>query len=225
MTPSFPIQSLYGEHRGLGLVLAVLFGVAFGFVLERGGLGRARKLVGQFYGDDMTVLRVLFTAIVTAMVGAVILSAVGLLDLSFVQLRYPTHLWPMIVGGLALGAGFVVAGYCPGTCVVAAASGKLDALAALGGLVLGSLAYAELEAAMGAFPTSGALGPFTLSQWLGVPAAFVVVAVAALAVGAFFAARKIEGLVARRRTSAGAAPAAAKEPEPASAVSIAAVEP
>jgi hypothetical protein len=187
MTP-FPLESLGSDHRTLGLALAVVLGIAFGFVLERAGLGRVQKLVGQFYGHDMTVLRVLFTAIVTAMVGAVILSAVGLLDLGAVQLRYPTYLWPMIVGGLALGAGFVVSGYCPGTSVVALASGKLDALA-----------YAELEPAMGGFPGSGQLGIFTLPQWLGLPVPLVVAAAAALAVGAFRAAGKIERLVAARR--------------------------
>jgi hypothetical protein len=215
MTP-FPIESLAGDHRTLGLALAVLLGVAFGFVLERAGLGRVQKLVGQFYGHDMTVLRVLFTAIVTAMAGAVLLSAVGLLDLPFIQLRYPTYLWPMIVGGLVLGAGFVVSGYCPGTCVVAAASGKLDALATIGGLVLGGVAYAELEAAMGAFPVSGALGAATLSQWLGLPAPAVAAAVAALALGAFLAAGRIERLVAARRgapaRAAGPAPEAAPAP-------------
>jgi hypothetical protein len=198
MTP-FPLESLGGDHRTLGLALAVVLGIAFGFVLERAGLGRVQKLVGQFYGHDMTVLRVLFTAIVTAMAGAVILSGVGLLDLGAVQLRYPTYLWPMIVGGLALGAGFVVAGYCPGTSVVAAASGKLDALATIGGLILGGLAYAELEPAMGGFPGSGQLGTFTLPQWLGLPVPVVVAAAAALAVGAFRVAGKIERLVTTRR--------------------------
>ncbi len=197
MTP-FPIESLAGDHRALGLALGVLIGAAFGFVLERGGLGRVEKLMGQFSGHDMTVFRVLFTAIVTAMAGAVLLSALGLLDLSFVQLRYPTFLWPMIVGGLVLGVGFVVSGYCPGTCVVAAGAGKLDALATLGGVGLGGLVYAELEEAMGGFPGSGSLGAFSLARWLGLPGPVVVVIVAAIAVGAFALAAKIERLVRAR---------------------------
>jgi uncharacterized protein len=196
MTP-FPIEALRGEHRALGLGVAVVLGAAFGFVLERAGLGRVEKLVGQFYGRDMTVLRVLFTAIVTAMIGVAILAGAGVLDLGVIQLRYPTYLWPMIVGGVALGVGFVVAGYCPGTSVVAAGSGKLDALATVGGLVVGGLAYAELEPALGAFPGSGRLGAFTLPQWLGLPLAAVVVAVAALAIGAFALAGRIERRVGR----------------------------
>ena len=199
MTP-FPIESLHGAHRALGLALAILFGAAFGFVLERGGLGRPQKLVGQFYGYDMTVLRVLFTAIVTAMVGVVVLSGLGILDLGAVQARYPTFLWPMIVGGFVLGAGFVVAGYCPGTCVVGAASGKLDALATIGGLIVGGLAHAYLEPALGSLQNAGALGTFTLPQWLGLPPAVVAFAAVLVAVGAFAAAGHVERLVAARRS-------------------------
>jgi len=205
---TFPIESLAGDHRTLGLALAVVIGVAFGFVLERAGLGRVEKLMGQFTGHDMTVLRVLFTAIVTAMAGAVLLSALGLLDLPFVQTRYPTYLWPMIAGGVLLGVGFVVSGYCPGTCVVAAGAGKLDAIATLFGVGLGGLAYAELEGALGAFPTSGNLGPFSLARWLGVPAPAIVGLLALVAVGAFVGAGRIERLAAR----AGPPPRVVAEP-------------
>jgi hypothetical protein len=195
---TFPIESLAGDHRTIGLALAVVIGVAFGFVLERAGLGRVEKLMGQFSGHDMTVLRVLFTAIVTAMAGAVLLSALGLLDLPFVQARNPTFLWPMIVGGVVLGEGFVVSGYCPGTCVVAAGTGKLDAIATLVGVGLGGLAYAEVEGAMGTFPRSGDLGALSVARWLGLPAPAVVVAIAAVAAGAFAVAARVERLAARR---------------------------
>ncbi len=209
MSPVFPFESLADAHRTLGLGLAVLFGIGFGFVLERAGFGRAQKLVGQFYGNDMTVLKVMFTAIVTAMIGAVVLSSVGLLDLEVVQVKYPTYLWPMIVGGLVLGAGFVVSGYCPGTSVVAAASGKLDGLATVGGVMIGGLLYAELEPAMGAFPTSGRLGVLTLPQWLRLPAPLVVAAVVAVAAAAFAAATWIERRLASRRLAT--APATARD--------------
>ena len=206
-----PLSVAFRLSHSAEMSIALFVGLLFGFVLERAGFGRATKLAGQFYGTDMTVLRVLFTAIVTAMVGAVLLSAVGLLDLPFIELRYPTYLWPMIVAGIVLGAGFVVSGYCPGTCVVGAASGKLDALATVGGLMLGGLAYAELETAMGAFPNSGALGSVTLGQWLGLPAPVVAAAVALIALGAFLAAARIERLVAARGAPARDAPARAAE--------------
>jgi hypothetical protein len=191
----FPFESLSDERRALGLAVAVAVGIAFGFVLERSGFGRAQKLVGQFYGNDMTVLKVMFTAIVTAMLGATILSGVGVLDLESVQFNYPTYLWPMIAGGLLLGAGFVMSGYCPGTSFVATASGKLDGLGTVGGVVVGSLLYAELEPALGGFQNSGKLGTFTLPDWLGIPPAAVAAIVVVLAIAAFLGAERIERLM------------------------------
>ncbi len=202
---TFPIESLSDERRALGMLVAVVMGVAFGFVLERAGFGRAEKLVGQFYGTDMTVLKVMFTAIVTAMLGAVVLSGVGVFDLAEVQLGYPTYLWPMIVGGFALGVGFAVSGYCPGTSVVAAASGKLDGLATVGGVALGSILYAEVEPALGQFPNSGRLGSFTLSSWIGVPEPVVAVLVVAMAIAAFLGAERIERLLGGRVAEPGPA--------------------
>ncbi|HSN92727.1 MAG TPA: YeeE/YedE thiosulfate transporter family protein [Anaeromyxobacteraceae bacterium] len=206
MNPVFPFESLSDERRTLGLAVAVLIGIVFGFVLERAGFGRAQKLMGQFYGTDMTVLKVMFTGIVTAMLGTVILSGVGLLDLETVQFNFPTYLWPMILGGLLLGAGFVTSGYCPGTSVVATASGKLDALATVGGVVAGGVLYAELEPAMGGFPNSGKLGTFTIPEWLGLPAPVAAILVVALALGAFVIAERVERRVNRQAEPASVPP-------------------
>jgi Sulphur transport len=188
----FPFESLSDGRRGAGLAVAVVIGTLFGFVLERSGFGRAQKLVGQFYGTEMTVLKVMFTAIATAMIGLAILSGAGLLDLGAVQAFYPTYLWPMIAGGLALGGGFVMSGYCPGTSVVASASGKLDGLATVLGVVAGSLLYAELEPFLGGFMRSGELGTYTLARLLGVPSGAVAALVVLVALGAFVAAERIE---------------------------------
>jgi hypothetical protein len=197
----FPIESLGDEHRTLGLAVGVAVGVAFGFVLERSGFGRAQKLVGQFYGYDMTVLKVMFTGIVTAMLGAVILGAVGVLDLRAVSFNYPTYLWPMIVGGLLLGTGFVISGYCPGTSLVAAASGKLDGVATVLGVTVGGLAYGELLPRLGTFNESGKRGALFLYDLLHLSPLAVAVAVAVMAVLAFRAASKVEQLVNARADS------------------------
>jgi uncharacterized membrane protein YedE/YeeE len=192
MAMIFPIESLSDERRALGLGVAVVVGFGFGFVQERTGFGRAQKLVGQFYGRDMTVFKAMFSAIVTAMLGTVVLSGLELLDLRAVEFNYPTFLWPMIAGGLLLGVGFVVSGYCPGTSWVAAASGKLDGLVTVLGVAVGGLVYAELEPAMGAFPSSGKLGPFFLYQWLHLPRPLVAILVAAVAIAGFVTASRIE---------------------------------
>jgi len=194
----FPFDSLSDERRTLGLVVAVVVGIAFGFVLERSGFGRAQKLVAQFYGNDMTVFKVLFTAIVTAMLGATALGAMGVLDLRAVSFNYPTYLTPMIVGGVLLGLGFVISGYCPGTSLVATASGKLDGLSTVAGVMVGGIAYAEILPYLGKFNDSGKKGAFFLYDLLHLSPLVVAVGVAVLAVAAFKGAEKIEQVVNSR---------------------------
>ena len=125
------------------LQLAGLIGFCFGFVLERAGFGDPRKLTAIFYLRDFAVLKVMFTAIVVCMLGLLYLSVFGWMDLGRVHLL-PTYLWPQIIGGLALGVGFVMGGYCPTTSVVATVSGRLDGFIFILGMVLGSFIFAEL---------------------------------------------------------------------------------
>jgi uncharacterized membrane protein YedE/YeeE len=54
-------------------------------------------------------------------------AGLGLLDYNLVWVN-PTYLWPGIIGGLIMGAGFIIGGFCPGTSLVAAATGKLDGI-------------------------------------------------------------------------------------------------
>lgn len=202
----FPFESLSAGSREVGLVVAVGIGFGFGFVLERAGFGRAQKLVAQFFGTDMTVFKVMFGAIVTAMLGAVVLSGVGLMDLRAVSATATsaTWLWPMIAGGLLLGVGFIVSGYCPGTSLVAAASGKLDGLATVVGVVVGTLVHAELMSVQGfaRFMDSGFLGQVYLYELLRLPPAVVALLVALMAAGCFLGAEKLEALFGRERAPA-----------------------
>lgn len=195
MTP-LPFWSLLAEHREAGLVVSVLVGFAFGFVLERAGFGRAHKLIGQFLLSEMTVLKVMFGAVATAMVGSVVLDGLGVIDLRAVadSAASPTWIWPMVVGGFVVGLGFVTSSYCPGTSVVAMASGKLDGAATVAGVVAGSVIGGELLGvpAVARFADSGFLDHLYLYDVLGVPAAFVALAVALVAVAAFVGAEKLE---------------------------------
>ena len=192
----FPFESLVAGSRELGLVVAVAVGFGFGFVLERAGFGRAQKLVAQFYGTDMTVFKVMFGAIVTAMLGSVVLSGIGLMDLRAVSatVTSATWIWPMIVGGLLLGVGFIVSGYCPGTSLVAAASGKLDGLATVIGVIAGTIVHAELMSLKGfaTFNESGFLGQVYLYDLLKLPPAVVALFIALMAAGCFLGAEKLE---------------------------------
>jgi uncharacterized membrane protein YedE/YeeE len=176
-----------------GPALAVAFGigVGFGVALERAGLGSARKLVGQFYGRDLTVFKVMFSAVVVAMLGAFWLGRAGVLDLG--QVVVPgTWLGPQLVGGLIFGGGMVLAGLCPGTACVAAASGRGDGLAVMAGMFAGVLATGAAFGTIADFYASGARGPLTLPELLGVPYGAVVLAVVLVALAGFAVAERLE---------------------------------
>jgi uncharacterized membrane protein YedE/YeeE len=180
---------LFGEEASLLVAFAI--GIGFGFFLERAGFGSARKLVSQFYLSDLAVFKVMFTAIVTAMLGVTYLAWIGFLNLSLVYL-VPSY-WPsQVVGGLLLGVGFVVGGYCPGTSVAAAATGKLDAVVFLLGILGGTLAFAVLFPWLRPLYDAGSAGAQTLPQILHLPYGLVVFAVVLMAVGGFYGAGLIE---------------------------------
>jgi uncharacterized protein len=175
----------------LDLPMALLIGIGFGFALERAGFGSARKLVAQFYLTDLAVFKVMFTAIVTAMVGLVLLNRVGFLDLEQLPL-IGTYIVPEVVGGLILGVGFVVGGYCPGTSAVAIATGKIDAMVYGGGIFAGMFIFAELSSVFDPFVNSTSMGQLTIPQYFNLPTLGVVVAVVAMALGGFYGATLLE---------------------------------
>jgi len=183
-----------GERGSLAAALAI--GVAFGWCLERSGLGNARKLVGQFYGTDLAVFKVMFSAIVTAMLGAFWLSRLGVLDLGRVYVP-ETWLLPQLVGGVVFGAGFGVAGLCPGTSCVAAATGRGDGAAVMAGFFAGVLAMGLVVPGIERFYDGTARGTFTLPSLLGVPQGVVVLAVVVVALVGFRGAGWIERRHAR----------------------------
>jgi hypothetical protein len=193
----FPIFSGGAFPEALQFIPAVIIGFFFGFVLERSGFGNARILAAQFYLHNMRVFKVMFGAIVTAATGLALASATGLLDMSAMFIP-ETFAWPHLVGGLLLGAGFIISGYCPGTAIVAAASAKWDALFTLAGVVIGSVVFGELYGLIGDFHVSSALGVFTVPDWLGIGMPFLVAGLALMAVGAFFGAEFVEKIFSAR---------------------------
>ena len=180
--PLFPAGAF---SESTSFVVAVGIGVAFGAVLERAGLGSATKLAGQFYFTDFAVFKVMFSAIVTAMLGVYGLSWLGLLDLGQLTVP-PTWLLPQLAGGLLFGVGFVMGGLCPGTSCVAAASGRLDGLALIAGMLGGTLLFGELFPWLARFYSSTAMGHYTLPQLLHLPAVDTVGLVTAAALAAFW---------------------------------------
>jgi rhodanese-related sulfurtransferase len=180
----FPLNAFTDFGVDLTLLLSALLGVGFGFMLERGGFGSSKVLAGIFYLKDWRVLKVMFTAIVTAMLGLYLLQGLGLVVMDAIAFR-PTFVGAQVVGGLLLGIGFVTAGYCPGTSVVGLVSGKLDALFVMVGIILGIGVFEEFYGFFQPLYGSGEMGQVSLSEWLGLSNGVVVAAVVAMALGAF----------------------------------------
>jgi hypothetical protein len=182
--PFYKFGAFGGETS---LLVAFVIGIGFGWFLERAGFGSAKKLVSQFYLNDLAVFKVMFTAIVTAMLGVFYLGWMGVLDLDLVYVS-STFLWPQVVGGLVLGVGFAIGGYCPGTSMVALATGRLDAIFFVGGVMAGVFAIGEAFPLVKGFYESGAMGRLTLPQVLHLPYGRVVFLVVLVALGGFAAA-------------------------------------
>jgi hypothetical protein len=163
----FPLAS-HMEFTAAGdLAIAALLGLGFGIALERAGFGSARRLTAVFYLYDMAVVKVMFTAIVTAMVGIATLAGMGALDLAELYVE-PTFLTAQLVGGLVFGAGFIIGGYCPGTTIAAMASGRKDGYAFAAGMLAGVMAYAELSPGIETWIRASATPNLTLPGLTGV---------------------------------------------------------
>lgn len=189
MNAPFYKYGLFGDD--VSLIIAFVIGIGFGFFLERAGFGNGKKLAMQFYFRDMAVLKVMFSAIVTAMLGVYFLSVFGLLDLSLVYL-VPTYIVPQIIGGLILGFGFVIGGYCPGTSCVSTATGKKDGLVYLLGVFAGIFVFGEMYPLLKGLYNATPMGQITISGWSNIPYGILVFAVTLMAIGAFWAAEWAE---------------------------------
>lgn len=192
----FPIVQTFGIGQYTDFVLAFVIGIGFGFALEKAGFGKSTNLAAQFYFTDQRVLKVMFTAIVTAMTGLIVLSSAGLLDLDLVYIN-PTYLWSGVVGGLIMGVGFIIGGHCPGTALVGAVTGKIDsAFFVLGGL-FGMFVFGEMIPIgwlrnFYMLQTDGFSGRLTLYDWLGVRPGVVGGVVILMALAMFWAAEWAE---------------------------------
>lgn len=163
----FPLVSHMEWSQAADLAIALALGLGFGFCLERAGFGSARKLTAVFYLYDMAVVKVMFTAIVTAMTGIALLAAAGAVDVAEFYVE-PTALPAQVAGGLLFGAGFMIGGYCPGTSMAAIATGRKDGLAFALGMLAGVWGYAEFTPGLEAWIQSAGKGEQLLPDLTGV---------------------------------------------------------
>ena len=190
-----PLSSSMEFTIGVELAVAFALGIGFGFSLERAGFGSARKLTAVFYLHDMAVVKVMFTAIVTAMVGLAALAAIGVLDVKELYVE-PTNFAAQGLGGLIFGAGFIIGGYCPGTAIAAIATARKDGMAFALGMLAGVLAYAELTPGIDAWIKATAQGEMTLPAVTGLAMGWYALA---FVVFLLFAARGMAALERRFR--------------------------
>jgi len=188
----FDLVALLGVTGSYFIYLAI--GFAFGFILESSGFGDSRQLAAQFYFRELRVVKVMFTAIVVAMILIFWSTALGLLDYDQIWVS-PTYLWPGIAGGLIMGIGFIIGGYCPGTSLVSAATLKLDGIFFLLGNITGMVIFGETAGLINTFWNSGYFGTFTLPELLHLETGIVVVLVTCLALGMFAGFEWIRGLL------------------------------
>jgi len=165
------------------LLAGMVFGLVFGFLLQKGGVGKFNILIGQLLLQDFTVAKVMLTAIVVGMVGVFALHHFARVNLHL----KPTRIGSNIIGGLLFGAGFALMGYCPGTAAAALGQGSWDALFGMAGLVAGSWIFAEFSASLKKTVEKwGDLGKVLLPDLLHVPrGVFVVIFAVLLTVGLF----------------------------------------
>lgn len=151
------------------VVTALFLGFLFGVLLCYARVNKFNVITGAAIFKDFTVIKVLATAIG---IGSILIVLEALLGWASFQVK-PLIVSGIIVGGIVFGVGMAVLGYCPGTMVISAAEGSLDAwLGILGGLI-GGLIFSELYPFIKNYlgPNLGALN---LATYLGIGPALVV---------------------------------------------------
>jgi len=166
------------SNRPAVLLSGLIFGILFGFLLQKGGVTKYDIILGQLLLEDFTVLKVMLSAVVTGMIGIYFMKSMGWVKLS----PKPGSAGMNITGGLIFGTGFAVLGYCPGTIAGAVGNGYLDALAGgVGGIILGAGIFAALYPKLSrGILKKGDFGTLTLPQLLRVNQWLVIIPLSAL---------------------------------------------
>ena len=165
-------------------VIAILIGIAFGYIMEATGFSSSRKLAGVFYGYDFAVLKVFFTSAVVAVIGLYYMDYLNFVDISQLYVQ-PTYLWAAVIGGMIMGVGFLAGGFCPGTSLCAVAIGKIDGMVFTVGLMIGIFIFSESFSILEPFFESSNLGHITLVDSLGMSPYWIILIITSVALVAF----------------------------------------
>jgi hypothetical protein len=188
MGPLIPNGIISGDWNN---VFGLILGILFGFSLEASGFSSSRKIMGTFFGYDFVVLRVFFTAAITAMLGLLFMDYLGWVDYDLLYI-HPTYLVSAIAGGIVMGLGFALGGYCPGTSFCAVAIGKLDALIYTAGLILGIFVFTWVFPLLENIYNGSSLGNVKISDLIGISDNLFVFLMVIIALAIFFVATIIQ---------------------------------
>lgn len=188
MGPLIPQDIINGD---LNFFFALIIGIAFGFILEQAGFSSSRKLAGVFYGYDFVVLKVFFTAGVTAAIGLFFLKYMGWVDFNFLYVN-PLYVWSALIGGIVMGFGFILGGFCPGTSLGAAVIGKIDAWFFIGGMFLGVFLFGIFYTVFEPLHMGHFLGSPFIYDTLGLSQKWFLVLLIFMALAAFAVTQLIE---------------------------------
>ena len=172
------------------LLLGLLTGILFGFLLQKGRAAKFHVIIGQLLLKDWTVLKIMATAVAVGSIGVYALVAMGAARLHV----KPALLGGVILGGIFFGIGLAVFGYCPGTSVAASGEGRRDAMVGVVGMLVGAGVFVALYPSLQ--PIIKALadwGKITLPEATNVsPWLWIAGVVIAVALGFFALQRKNE---------------------------------
>lgn len=180
----YELQQKIWQNHTLQLILGLLMGVCFGFLLQKSGVTRYEIIMGQLLLRDWTVAKVMLSAVATGMIGIYLLKRPNLVRLH----KKPGSVGGTVAGGLIFGIGFALLGYCPGTLAGAVGQGSLDALAGgIIGMLLGTAIYSKLYNHLEPkILNFGAFGKITLPQLLNIRTKWVIIVFAGMIIIGLF---------------------------------------
>lgn len=125
-------------------------GFLFGLLLQSARLNRFDTISGMATLENLKVAKAIALAIG---VGVILLNTEIGLGFAAYHIK-PVLLGGVVLGGLIFGTGMAILGYCPGTVMVSAGEGSLDAMVGILGGLAGGLIYTLVLPSI-----SGLLGP------------------------------------------------------------------
>lgn len=196
LTPLFTTGQI---TNNLNLFLGLFIGIGFGFVLEKAGFGTSKHIASVFYFSKLLVTKTMISAIVTAATWVVVFSYFGWMDFTHVFIPI-TYVWPYLVGGIIFGAGMIMSGWCPGTSIIGVATGKIDAVVFVGGMLVGMFTYFQTYQYFQTFANSGNLGRFTIDKLVGgnmFTSSYLITIILAICLGIFM--NTMKGIIDKKR--------------------------